>query len=112
MATAIQRAPIIVQRVEKKKNGFKRRAGALGAAAWKEKAPLGAFGGGALLGYAESAGWLDKLPELGGLPKTTVGGVALYFATRNNTDPRWRAAGLSGLALAGYALGVDWGKPK
>lgn len=90
----------------------KRRGRSAGAAAWKHKAPIGVFGGSALLGYLDAQGHLEKLPVLGNFKPVVTAGVIGYFATRNSSNPTTRAAGLGALAVAGYALGHDWGQPK
>lgn len=64
--------------------------------------------GGAIVGYAQAAGWLDSLPELGG-SKTLAMGVAGYFATRMTSNKYVREAGAAAIAVAAFEFGREHG---
>jgi hypothetical protein len=64
--------------------------------------------GGAIVGYAQAAGWLDSLPELGG-SKTLAMGVAGYLATRMTNNKYVREAGAAAIAVAAFEFGREHG---
>lgn len=64
--------------------------------------------GGAMVGYAQAAGWLDSLPALGG-SKTLAMGVAGYLATRMTSNRYVREAGAAAVAVAAFEFGREHG---
>lgn len=64
--------------------------------------------GGAIVGYAQAAGWLDSLPALGG-SKTLAMGVAGYLATRMTHNKYVREAGAAAVAVAAFEFGREHG---
>ena len=64
--------------------------------------------GGAIVGYAQGAGWFDALPALGG-SKTLAMGVAGYFATRMTHNKYIREAGAAAIAVAAFEFGREHG---
>jgi hypothetical protein len=64
--------------------------------------------GSAVLGYAQAAGWLDKLPALGG-SKTLAMGAAGYLATRMSHNKHVREIGTAAVVVAGFEFGREHG---
>jgi hypothetical protein len=64
--------------------------------------------GGAIVGYAQGAGWLDSLPELGG-SKTLAMGAAGYLATRMTSNKYIREAGAAAMAVAAFEFAREHG---
>lgn len=65
--------------------------------------------GGLIVGYADGAGYLSKLPPIAGSRMVTLGLVG-FAATRWMRNPSVRAAGLAALGAAAYAVGVSQAK--
>jgi hypothetical protein len=61
--------------------------------------------GGAVVGYLNQKGYLDKLPKIGGSRMMTLG-LAGYAATRFIRQPQIRMAGLAAMVVAA----ADWGR--
>jgi hypothetical protein len=64
--------------------------------------------GGAVVGYAQAAGWLDFLPG-SGESKTLAMGAAGYFATRMTKNKYIREAGAAAVAVAAFEFGREHG---
>jgi hypothetical protein len=80
-----------------------------GRAAVKHGLPMtGLALGGAIVGYAQAAGWLDSLPELGG-SKTLAMGAAGYLATRMTHNKYVREMGAAAVAVAAFEFGREHG---
>lgn len=80
-----------------------------GKAALRHGLPMtGLALGGAIVGYAQAAGWLDSLPALGG-SKTLAMGVAGYLATRMTHNKYVREAGAAAVAVAAFEFGREHG---
>jgi hypothetical protein len=56
------------------------------------------------LGWAESKGYLAKLPQIGGSPAVTLG-LAGYAATRFSRNTTVRTAGLIGMIVGAFDFG-------
>lgn len=83
------------------------RRGARGAA--RHGLPMtGLALGGAVVGYAQAAGWLDFLPGMGG-SKTLAMGAAGYLATRMTKNKYLREAGAAAVAVAAFEFGREHG---
>ena len=86
-----------------------RHAKRSGRAALRHGLPMtGIALGGAIVGYAQAAGWLDSLPALGG-SKTLAMGVAGYLATRMTHNKYVREAGAAAVAVAAFEFGREHG---
>jgi hypothetical protein len=60
--------------------------------------------GAVVMGYAQSKGLLDKLPQIGGSKVLTLALIG-YAATRFSKNPAIRQAGLAALAAAAFDFG-------
>lgn len=105
------RAPVIVMRAPARRRigaavrrgaGYVRRHGGRHARAALPIA--GVAVGAVVMGYAQSKGLLDKLPQIGGSRVLTLGLVG-YAATRFSKNPAIRQAGLAALAAAAFDFG-------
>jgi len=87
----------------------RRAARRIGRGAARHGLPMtGLALGGALVGYAQSSGWFDALPELGG-SKMLALGVAGYLATRMTHNKYVREAGAAAVAVAAFEFGREHG---
>lgn len=110
------RAPIIVMAAPRRGGGRLRRAGARAVArvrhvggyarknAGRSAPTMGIALGAVAVGYLQGAGFLDKLPQIGGSATTTLG-ILGYAATRFVKNPMVRNAGLAALAAACFDFG-------
>lgn len=88
--------------------GFRRAAGHVrrhgGRHARAALPVVGVAVGAVVMGYAQSKGLLDKLPQIGGSKVLTLGVIG-YAATRFSKNPAIRQAGLAALAAAAFDFG-------
>jgi hypothetical protein len=63
---------------------------------------------GAAVGYAESKGYLKRLPQIGGSPALTLA-LAGYALTRFTKNPWFRQAGVAAIIVGGFDFGRQQG---
>lgn len=112
-ALSFPRSPNVIVMNAPKRRGAVRRAGAKavhharrgGKALARSSAhaiPIALAG--AVVGFLDGKGYLDKLPQIGG-SKTITLGIAGYAATRFVRNQHVRNAGLAALAAAAFDFG-------
>lgn len=118
LALASASRPVIINVPSRKGGGRIRRAasrvGAVARRAGRSRVARAAVPvtgialGGALVGYVQSKGMLDKLPTIGGSKMLTLG-LAGYAVTRFSKNQTIRTAGLAALAVAAFDFGAKQG---
>lgn len=99
------RAPGRVRRVARRVGAGVRHVARRGAHHGKKSLPtMGVVVASAIMGYAKSKGFLDKLPKIGGSEVVTLG-AAGFAATRFLKSPALRQAGLAAMAVAAFDFG-------
>lgn len=115
MAKALARrssAPRVVVVSAPRRSGRIRRAGRavargarrVGSHAKRALPTTAVIIGGLAVGYADGAGFLDRLPAIQGSRDVTLGLLG-YAATRMSKNPHVRGAGLAAIGFAAVALG-------
>jgi hypothetical protein len=100
------RAPSRARRVARRAAAGVRHVARRGAHHGKKALPTMSIAiGGAVVGYLQGKGYLDKLPQIGGSKVITLG-LAGWAATRFVKNPWVRTAGVAALAAAA----VDFGR--
>lgn len=105
-----RRAPGRVRRAAgAARRGLKRGSVALAKGAWEEKIGVGAVVGAGLVGYADGAGMLESVPDIG-FGKVPTVALGLYIGGRMFKSPKLRAAGIGLAAATAFAFGAEKGK--
>lgn len=109
--SALSRPVVVIQRAPRR-FGRVRRAAArtahvarrFGRRARPHASPIGLAVGGLVVGYLDGAGYLDKLPKIGGSKVITLA-AAGYVASRYSGNAMIKQAGVAALVAAAFDFG-------